>query len=115
MTRILVFVPLLAAALAVSSCAHCSRRQSTANVALMNEAVLLGITAVGKQSHYPKQGYTVVSAQQMFHGGKYIWRVVFKPARLLPKDPSTLAIGLGGEVFVNVDLNTKETVVTYGE
>jgi hypothetical protein len=115
MTRVLVFVLLLAVLFSGSSCAHLDRSQSTANVSLMNEAVALGIAAVGNQSHYPKQGYTVVSAQQRFHKGKYIWLVVFKPAKLLPKDPSKECIGLGGEVIVNVDLSTKETVVTYGE
>ena len=89
--------------------------RSTANVSDMNEAVSLGIAAMIEQSHYPKQEYTLISAQQIFHKGKYIWRITFKPTDLLPKDPSEQPIGLGGEIFVNVDLNTKQAEVRYGE
>ncbi len=115
MIRVLVFGLLLSVLFSGSSCVHHGRQQTAADVSLMNEAVSLGIVAVGEQSHYPKHGYTVVSAKQIFHGGKFIWRVVFKPTILIPEDPSTQPIGVGGEVFVNVDLSTKETVVRYGE
>ncbi len=47
--------------------------------------------------------------------GKYIWRLTFKPKRLLPADPAKQIIGLGGEIFINVDLKTRETTVLYGE
>ena len=57
----------------------------------------------------------LISAQQIIVKGKYIWRITLKPVNLLPKDPSTKAVGLGGEIFINVDLKTDEAKVTFGE
>ena len=57
----------------------------------------------------------LVSVQQIIVNGKYIWRITFKPVSLLPDDPSAQEIGAGGEIFVNIDLNTEEAIVTYGE
>ena len=59
--------------------------------------------------------FKLVSAQQIIVKGKYVWQITLKPVSLLPDDPSTQAIGAGGEVFVNVDLKTEEAIVTYGE
>ena len=59
--------------------------------------------------------YVLTSAQQIIINNKWIWRVTFKPKELLPDDISKGLLGAGGEVFVNVDLKTKETVITYGE
>lgn len=59
--------------------------------------------------------YVLTSVQQIIINNKWIWRVTFKPKELLPDDLSKGILGMGGEVFVNVDLSTKETVITYGE
>ncbi|MCK5565252.1 MAG: hypothetical protein KAJ07_08395 [Planctomycetes bacterium] len=59
--------------------------------------------------------FMLVSARRMIIKGKYLWRVTFKASDLIPKDPSKGLIGKGGEIFVNVDLATKKTVVMYGE
>ena len=80
----------------------------------LNEAVSI---AVAKLADVQKSAgeYKLVSAQQVVVKGEYVWRITFKPVGLLPDDPSSQIIGAGGEVFVNVDLKTKEAVVTYGE
>ncbi|MHC4858677.1 MAG: hypothetical protein ACYTDY_01135, partial [Planctomycetota bacterium] len=57
----------------------------------------------------------VIGAQELILEGKYVWRVTLKPLHLLPENPSTGKIGLGGEIFVNVDLETGKAVVRYGE
>lgn len=57
--------------------------------------------------------FKLISAQQVIVNGKYIWRITLKPVSLLPDDPSTREIGAGGEIFVNVDLDTEEAIITY--
>ena len=48
--------------------------------------------------------------------GKPLWKVTFKPAHMIPDgSESGVAMGLGGEVFVIVNLETQETEVMYGE
>lgn len=45
----------------------------------------------------------------------HLWRLTFKPARLLPMGPSD-PIGAGGEIFVEVDLTAGRARITgYGE
>jgi len=73
--------------------------------------------AIAKSADARKPGgeFKLIGAQQIFLDGKYVWRITFKPVRLLPDDPSTGEIGAGGEVFVNVDIKTEEAIVLYGE
>ena len=86
-----------------------------ADIAGRRDAVAIAVAALHDQSTYPASDYTLTSAQQIVVEGKDIWRITFKPARLLPRDPSKELIGLGGEIFVNVDLSTKKTEISYGE
>jgi hypothetical protein len=81
----------------------------------MEEAVAIAVSALHDHSPSTDKDYTLTSAQQIIVKGKYIWWITFKPTRFLPKDPSKGPIGKGGEVFVNVDLSTKKTQITYGE
>ena len=78
-------------------------------------AVALAESAVFEQKQYRPEDYMVTSAQQLVIKGKYTWRITFKPVALLPEDPAKGIIGLGGEIFVNVDLETKNTEILYGE
>lgn len=80
----------------------------------LDRAVVIAVSAV-QQKGQPLAEYTLTSAQRIFHNGKYIWRITFKLSKLLPGDPSKEAIGIGGEIFVNVDLGTQEAEVRYGE
>lgn len=80
----------------------------------MDRAVDIAASAA-QQKGQPLAEYTLTSAQRIFHNGKYLWRITFKSSKLLPRDPSKEAIGMGGEIFVNVDLGTQEAEVRYGE
>jgi len=80
----------------------------------MAKAVSIGVATLAKELQSPVE-YKLTSVQQIYYEGKYIWRITFKPKKLLPADPSSQPIGAGGEVFINIDLDTKETVVRYGE
>ena len=59
--------------------------------------------------------YKLINAKMICVKGKYVWLVTYKPAKLLPEDPSTAIIGAGGEVFLSVDLKSGQTEVRYGE
>lgn len=59
--------------------------------------------------------YRLIAAQNLIHKGDAIWLVTFKPADLVPKDPTQEAIGAGGELFVTVNLNDKQCTMTHGE
>lgn len=59
--------------------------------------------------------YTLIKAELLWKQGKYIWRLSYKLARLLPKDPTQGLIGKGGEIFVDVELDTDAIVIRYGE
>ena len=61
------------------------------------------------------QDYRLVGAQHVPVGGQYLWRLTFKPVNLIAKDPSQGVIGAGGEIFVNVNVETGQCVVTGGE
>lgn len=81
----------------------------------IKDAINIAISALRKEPLVKVTDYTITSAQQIPVNKKWIWRVTFKPKDLLPDDPSKGPLTLGGEVFVNVDLAAKETVITYGE
>ena len=83
--------------------------------AALRDAVAIANSVVVLQSFQPANDLILTSAQQIFVKGKYVWRITFKPSSLLPKDPSTTPIAVGGEIFVTVDLTTRKSVVTYGE
>lgn len=59
--------------------------------------------------------YKLIKVELTSTQGKYAWRATYKPIKLLPKDPSKEAIGVGGEVFITVDLKTEQIKVWYGE
>lgn len=61
------------------------------------------------------EDFKLIGAEQIYLEGKFIWMITFKPRDLLPEDPSTEIIGAGGEIIVNIDLNTGESTVGYGE
>jgi hypothetical protein len=72
--------------------------------------------AVGELAHLSLDpaDYRLVEVSLQYHTSPSLWRVTFKPVALMPT-PERLTIGAGGEVFVNVDLDSGEIVVTYGE
>lgn len=86
-----------------------STPQPDLNIAV--QTALARLAALGK----PLNEFKLISAKQIVFEGKYIWFITFKPIRLLPSDPATELVGAGGEIFVKVDIQTGETVVTYGE
>lgn len=57
----------------------------------------------------------LVRAERMVLEGRSIWRMTFKPTHLIPEDPAQDMWGMGGEVFVNVDLDGGTTTHAYGE
>ena len=62
-----------------------------------------------------KGSFKLIGVQQYIVKSQYIWHVTFKPTELLPKDLSKRERGLGGEIFINVNLETKTKTITYGE
>jgi len=97
-------------------CSKCSYSQPKCANELL-EAVNMAASAVVNQRH-SLEDLTVVAVQQIFHQGKYIWRITLKPSRLLPQavdGDAIQPIGKGGEIFVNVDLATQQTQLTFGE
>jgi len=118
----LVMITVIVAILAIgcekpeTSCSKCSLSQPKCADELL-EAVNMATSVVVNQGHL-LEDFTVVSAQQIFHQGKYIWRITLKPSRLLPQavdGDAIQPIGKGGEIFVNVDLATQQTQLTFGE
>jgi hypothetical protein len=88
---------------------------ASSDVGAIANAIRIAKAAV-EQSRASANEFKLTSAQQLVVKGNYIWRVTFKPTKLLsPKDPSKGLIGLGGEVFVNVDLTTGKTEIRYGQ
>jgi len=81
----------------------------------LQRAVAIAVPAIHEQSHYPQDGYTLTSAQQIIVKDRYIWRITFKPTKMIPKDPSSGPMGAGGEIFVNVDPITQKPEIGYGE
>ncbi|MBM4026356.1 MAG: hypothetical protein FJ280_13280 [Planctomycetes bacterium] len=78
-------------------------------------AISIAVPTVAERLRSPADAHILTGVQQFVRDGKYVWRVTFKPARLLSKEPSREPLGLGGEVFVDVDLNTGTTEIRYGE
>ena len=62
-----------------------------------------------------REDYRVVGTRNLLQKGNDIWMVTFKPTGLIPKNPEKEMIGLGGEIFITVDLKTKKCVMTYGQ
>ena len=85
----------------------------------MREAVTLAVTHF-KGSLLPSKRsgpseYRAIAAQNLLAKGLTVWLITFKPTTLIPKDPSKVAIGAGGEICVTVDLETKKCTSTSGE
>jgi hypothetical protein len=118
-----LFIAVLICGALLSACASCCTQAARpsadsvpgADATDFEDAVAIAQAALVEQSRYPADDYTLVSARQLPIKGQYIWRVTFKPTELLPKDPSKEAIGAGGEIFVNVDLDTRKPEIKYGE
>lgn len=82
--------------------------------AAADKAIAVAVEKVATTLERPHD-YRVIRVQQAVVRGRYIWSVTFKPTRLLPADPSTDEIGAGGEIFVNVDVQTDSSQVLRGE
>lgn len=80
----------------------------------IHKAISIAVRSLSGHVKSPCE-YKLTGAEQYLHDGKYLWRVTFKPQKMLPQNPATQVIGAGGEVFVLVDTNTKETIITSGE
>jgi len=59
--------------------------------------------------------YRLVGAQQMVLQGRWIWHFTFKAESSLPADPERELLTAGGEIFVNVNPDTGDGTVRYGE
>lgn len=95
-----------------------SKPMLSADTRNLREAIDIAIPALYEDTNLQKidyKLYTLTAVQQIIIKNKYIWRVTFKPKELLPDDPTKSPLGLGGEVFINVDLSTKKTEIMYGE
>ena len=88
--------------------------QETAETADVTEAISLSLAELETRSEKPSD-YILIKAEQILVNNQFIWRITFKPKELLPADPSSEVIGAGGEIFVNVDPETKETTLRHGE
>jgi hypothetical protein len=80
----------------------------------LTKAVTLSIAKLESTVKSPSD-YKLIKVELMWTTGKYTWRVTYKPAKLLPQDPSREKIGAGGEIFVDVDLDTEQVEVRHGE
>lgn len=58
--------------------------------------------------------YRFIGMEQFITSEAILWRATWKPESLLPDKPNEL-IGLGGEIFVTVNLATGESKIGYGE
>ena len=90
----------------------------SADIRSLKDAIDIAIPALYQDKmaqSFNSKLYILTSVQQILINNKWIWRVTFKPKDLLPDDPSKGLIGMGGEVFVNVDLAAKTTEIRYGE
>jgi len=94
--------------------ASCTHRVDSEVTAELDEAVSIGAAEMARQSE-SADAHKLIGAQRLYRKGKYVWRITFKLKALLPDDPSAQPIGAGGETFITVDLETRETVVTRGE
>ncbi|MHC4958683.1 MAG: hypothetical protein ACYTGN_09925 [Planctomycetota bacterium] len=69
--------------------------------------------ALARTAKLRKEEFRVIGARAF--PGSHVWRVTLKPGRLLAGDRSTRIVGAGGEIFVDVDLQTREATIRYGE
>lgn len=88
-----------------------SRKPQTAE---FTKAVSVG-TAKLQSTMASASEYKLIKTELVWRKGKYRWRLTFKLAKLLPKNPSQSHIGLGGEIFVDLDPETEEITIRYGE
>ncbi len=81
------------------------------------DAVNLGVQSLIQQAINP-ENYVLIAAETLHRGPKYegpkVWHLTFKLKRLIPRDQNGI-LGAGGEVFVRVDLSTRQTSLKYGE
>lgn len=75
---------------------------------------MLSITKLQSVTKSPAD-YKLIKVEMTWAKGKYVWRATYKPARLLPNDPSKEAVGAGGEIFIDIDLTADKAEVKYGE
>ncbi len=80
----------------------------------LDRAVTIASSTI-EQEGYAISEYTLTAAARLVHQDQWIWRITYKPNDLLPENPATKPVGLGGELFVNVDLKTDKAVITHGE
>jgi len=117
-TRALIETVLLAALITSVSCAgppRAARPVETDPVAGdLRSAISIAVLALHDQAEKPED-FVAVGARQMHVDGKYRWIVTFKLARLLPADPSSDLIALGGDLYASVDLETKSAVIRGGD
>ena len=62
----------------------------------------------------PEKEYRLLSAQNLVQKGEAVWWITFKAGSLLPSKENPI-IGVGGEIFVSVDLKSQECKITFGE
>ena len=80
----------------------------------MKKAISVAVAELQRNVSSP-QNFILISMEWLSIQGKYVWRATFKPKNLIPADLSKGTIGLGGEIFINIDLKDNSTTVTYGE
>ncbi len=78
----------------------------------LTRATVLALAAFDGARTAPEP-YRLIGAQHHLIDGKGIWRITFKQEQHLGEHGQIRAAG--GEIFVNVDLETEETSVGYGE
>ena len=86
----------------------------------LEKATRLAVTKVNAylilRNHVgPPVNYRVISVQNLLNKGPEVWLVSFKPENLIPANPEKEAIGLGGEIFITVNVKSNTTTMTYGE
>ena len=80
---------------------------------LVRQAIAAADRAVSAKGHDP-DAFVMIRAERVRPGDPNGWRITYKPTHLVPDSPEGL-VGLGGELFVTVHLDTGETSITYGE
>jgi hypothetical protein len=80
---------------------------------VLNRAVALASEAAAEQ--LGSEEYRLIGAEWVIHQRVWIWRITYKPERLLPANPAEEIGAMGGELFVNVNLATGDCTIRYGE
>lgn len=101
------------AALASAACSATGTARSTPTTERLERAVAIALDA----STDARSGdeHRVTGATERILDGRYIWRVTLKPVNLLPADPAASPVGLGGEIFVDVDLAANSSELRFGQ